>query len=85
MDKKRVPNKSRAGYAPTKVKIKDDNNNDDEKNKAMDDVDLDTKDPSRTAWDLMWENVGPGVWAPDYRELCDLKVAEWRSMWCLRS
>ena len=32
VDKKRGPNKSRAGYAPTKEKIKDDNNNDDEKN-----------------------------------------------------
>ena len=26
----------------------------------------------------MWENVGPRVWAPDYREQYDLKDAEWR-------
>ena len=26
----------------------------------------------------MWENGGPGVWAPDYREKYDLKDAEWR-------
>ena len=44
----------------------------------MDDVDPDSKAPRRTAWDLMWENVGPGVWALDYREQYDLKDAEWR-------
>ena len=43
----------------------------------MDDADPDFKSPRRTAWDLMWENGGPGVWAPDYREQYDLKDAEW--------
>ncbi len=28
----------------------------------------------KTAWELMWENGGPGLWAPDYREQYDLKV-----------
>ena len=49
MDKKRVPKKLRAGYAPTKDKIKDNNNNDDDNNEAMDDVDPDSKAPRRTA------------------------------------
>ena len=26
----------------------------------------------------MWENGGPGVWAPDYREQYDLLDPEWR-------
>lgn len=26
----------------------------------------------------MWENGGPGVWAPDYREQYELKVDEWK-------
>merc|ERR1712100_246341 len=32
----------------------------------------------KTARDLMWENGGPGVWAPDYREQYDLKEDEWK-------
>ena len=32
----------------------------------------------KTARDLMWENGGPGVWAPDYRAQYDLKDDEWR-------
>ncbi|EED93999.1 nucleolar gtp-binding protein 1, partial [Thalassiosira pseudonana CCMP1335] len=28
--------------------------------------------------ELMWENGGPGVWAPDYREQYDLADPEWR-------
>jgi nucleolar GTP-binding protein len=32
----------------------------------------------KTARDLMWENGGPGVWAPDYREIYDLKDDDWR-------
>ena len=39
------------------------------------DVDMTRK---KTARDLMWENGGPGVWAPDYRELYDLADPEWR-------
>ena len=61
VEKKRVPKKSRPGYAPTKEKIKDDNNNDDDNNEAMDETDLDSKAPCRTAWDMMWENRSPGV------------------------
>ncbi|KAG7356236.1 GTPase [Nitzschia inconspicua] len=62
------PKRSRTGYAPT-----------------VDDLDLvDDEDDAmageykKTARDLMWENGGPGVWAPDYRELYDLKDEEWR-------
>jgi nucleolar GTP-binding protein len=58
--------KSRIGYAPTK----DDNVDSD------DDMDDDTV--KKTARDLMWENGGPGVWAPDYREQYDLADPEWR-------
>ena len=47
MDKKRGPKKSRAGYTPTKAKIKDGNNNDNDNNKAMDDADLESKAPHR--------------------------------------
>ena len=43
----------------------------------MDDVDLDSKAPCRTVWDLVWKNGGLGVWAPDYREQYDLKDVEW--------
>ena len=32
----------------------------------------------KTARDLMWENGGPGVWAPDYREQYDLLDEEWK-------
>ena len=74
-DKKRGPKKSRSGYATTKDKLKDDNNSDDDNYKAMDDADLESKAPHRTAWDLMWDNGGPIVWAPDYREQYDLKDA----------
>ena len=68
MDRNRGPKKSRAGYAPTKEKIKDDNNNDDDNNKAMDNTDLDSKALRRKGWYLMWENRGTRVWAPDYRD-----------------
>ena len=63
VENKSGPKKSRAGYAPTKDKIKDDTNNDDDNNEAMDDADPDSKDLSRTALDLMWNNGGPGVWS----------------------
>lgn len=53
---------STVGYAQT---IKD----------ADRDVDMNAK---KTARDLMWENGGPGVWAPDYREQYDLADPEWR-------
>ena len=67
INKKRGPKKSRAGYAPTKEKIKYDNNNDDDNNEAMDDANLDSKASRTAAWDLMWENGGPRLWALDYR------------------
>eukprot|EP00934_Nitzschia_sp_Nitz4_P006146 Nitzschia sp. Nitz4//scaffold283_size24287//17182//19358//NITZ4_008408-RA/size24287-augustus-gene-0.31-mRNA-1//1//CDS//3329545663//6136//frame0 len=58
-----MPKRSRSGYAPTV------DDNDDE---------MESSDFKKTARDLMWENGGPGVWAPDYRELYDLKHDEWK-------
>ena len=66
-------NSSRIGYAPTK---KDQQNNHDNNND--DDVMEDSTKLKKTARELMWENGGPGVWAPDYREQYDLKDPEWR-------
>ncbi|KAL3908258.1 MAG: hypothetical protein SGARI_003144 [Bacillariaceae sp.] len=60
------PKKSRTGYAPTK----DDDDDDDD--------DVMAGDYRKTARDLMWENGGPGVWAPDFREQYDLKDEEWK-------
>jgi nucleolar GTP-binding protein len=57
--------KSRIGYAPTKDDADD---SDDEMDGAA----------RKTARELMWENGGPGVWAPDYREIYDLKNPEWK-------
>jgi nucleolar GTP-binding protein len=57
-------NKSRIGYAPT---VKDDDN------EVMEE-----EEKKKTARELMWENGGPGVWAPDYREQYDLKNPEWK-------
>ena len=68
VESKRSPKKLRAGYAPNKDDVKDNNNSDDNDNEDMDDTYPDSKDPRRKVWDLMWENGGPGVWAPDYRE-----------------
>jgi len=59
--------KLRTGYAPTKDDFIDD-----------DDMDMEDGTHKKTARDLMWENGGPGVWAPDYRESYDLKDPEWR-------
>ena len=56
VDKKRGPKKLRARYAPTKDDLKDDNNNYNGDNEAMDDKYPDSKDLRRAAWDLMWEN-----------------------------
>lgn len=58
------PKRSRTGYAVTK---------DDETDDEMMDGTY-----RKTARDLMWENGGPGVWAPDYREQYDLKDNEWK-------
>ena len=58
---------SRVGYAPTK---------DDETEGS--DNEMDDANRKKTARELMWENGGPGAWAPDYREQYDLKKDEWR-------
>lgn len=57
------PKRSRTGYAPT---VDD----------ADDDADMGMQ--RKLTRDLMWENGGPGVWAPDYREQYDLKDDEWK-------
>jgi len=59
------PKRSRSGYAPTK---EDAGNDDTDMNGTY----------RKTARDLMWENGGPGVWAPDYREQYELKDEEWK-------
>jgi nucleolar GTP-binding protein len=67
--------KSRIGYAPTKDDYIDHNDDDDEDG----DVDMvKSKAARKTARDRMWENGGPGVWAPDYREIYDLKDESWK-------
>eukprot|EP00980_Cylindrotheca_fusiformis_P022295 scaffold9176_cov129-Cylindrotheca_fusiformis.AAC.19 len=60
------PKRSRIGYAQI---VDDVDGNDD----SMEDAAY-----RKTARDLMWENGGPGVWAPDYREQYDLKDTEWK-------
>jgi nucleolar GTP-binding protein len=57
------PKRSTSGYAPTK---------------DTQSGDVKMEGGKKTARDLMWENGGPGVWAPDYREIYDLKEEEWR-------
>ena len=37
-------------------------------NRLLDNADLESKNTCRTAWNLMWDNRGPKVWALDYRE-----------------
>ena len=60
------PVRSQTGYAPTKKK-------DDDVEMMMSNYEV-----RKTARDLMWENGGPGVWAPDYREQYSLKDETWR-------
>jgi len=60
------PKRSRIGYAPTT----DDSN-------STNDTDM-NETYRKTARDLMWENGGPGVWAPDYRDQYELKNDEWK-------
>jgi nucleolar GTP-binding protein len=62
------PKRSRTGYAQTM----------DDVNDGEDDDDVMAGEYRKTARDLMWENGGPGVWAPDYRELYDLRDEEWK-------
>lgn len=71
--------KSRVGYAPTK----NDDEGDDTPAESDDEVmggdgAASTGPKKKTARELMWENGGPGVWAPDYREQYDLADPEWR-------
>lgn len=68
--KKKSQSSSRIGYAPTKNDVVDDSND-----LVMEDAGATKK---KTARELMWENGGPGVWAPDYREQYDLKNPDWR-------
>ena len=58
------PKRSTTGYAPTKDSV-------------IGDVEM-NGELKKTARDLMWENGGPGVWAPDYREIYDLKDESWK-------
>jgi len=60
------PKRSTTGYAPTKDTVGDG------------DFDMKNSSERRLARDLMWENGGPGVWAPDYREQYDLEDDEWK-------
>lgn len=69
-DNSNKKNKSRIGYAPTIHDQNDLNNNDDT---IMNDANM-----KKTARELMWENGGPGVWAPDYRGQYDLANDEWK-------
>jgi nucleolar GTP-binding protein len=62
------PQRSRAGYAPTK----------DDDDALGADEDAEMTNGRKTAREFMWENGGPGVWAPDYREQYDLKDEAWR-------
>ena len=79
--------KSRAGYAPTVDDPDADSEDEDDAlpvesdDEAMDGNNVVTPNqgpPKKTARDLMWENGGPGVWAPDYREQYDLADPDWR-------
>jgi nucleolar GTP-binding protein len=62
--------RSTIGYAPTKKDLEPSANDGD--------ITMSNEATKKTARDLMWENGGPGVWAPDYREQYDLKDPEWR-------
>jgi len=65
------PSRSRIGYAPTVDDAAPDDDDDD-------DVEMSKANVRKTARDRMWENGGPGVWAPDYREQYDLKDESWK-------
>jgi nucleolar GTP-binding protein len=66
------PKRSRLGYAPT---VSDDEIDDDDDDDAMETARAEIR---KTARDRMWENGGPGVWAPDYRDVYDLKDDSWK-------
>jgi len=61
------PTRSTTGYAPTNKEQDDDG-----------DADMTDATKTKTARDLMWENGGPGVWAPDYRAQYDLHDPSWK-------
>jgi nucleolar GTP-binding protein len=61
------PKPSRIGYAPTIHDIPVD-----------EDVDMTSEFTRKTTRERMWENGGPGVWVPDYREIYDLKDDSWK-------
>jgi len=65
-NKDRKPKRSTTGYAPTKD------------NMENEDEEMEDRHQRKLARDLMWENGGPGVWAPDYREQYDLENDEWK-------
>jgi len=68
-EQKNAAKRSSIGYAVTKHNIKVDDD---------DDEHMTETNATKTARELMWENGGPGVWAPDYRHQYDLKDEEWR-------
>eukprot|EP00585_Thalassiosira_rotula_P003986 CAMPEP_0196138050 /NCGR_PEP_ID=MMETSP0910-20130528/5829_1 /TAXON_ID=49265 /ORGANISM="Thalassiosira rotula, Strain GSO102" /LENGTH=711 /DNA_ID=CAMNT_0041398607 /DNA_START=114 /DNA_END=2246 /DNA_ORIENTATION=+ len=77
-DGKEKKTKSRVGYAPT---VNDSEDEADETPPESEDEAMDASGAAarkKTARELMWENGGPGVWAPDYREQYDLEDPEWR-------
>jgi nucleolar GTP-binding protein len=77
------PKRSNIGYAPTVSDDDNDNKNDVEDDDDDDEIMLDKGSKKnnaivKTARDRMWENGGPGVWAPDYRDLYDLRDDSWK-------
>jgi len=66
--------KSRIGYAPTKH----DSPSSTPPESEDDDDEMGTSNIKKTARELMWENGGPGVWAPDYRHQYQLANNEWK-------
>ena len=76
MQGKQKKKMSRIGYAPT---VDDEEEDDDTPSESEDEMmDGTSSKRNKTARELMWENGGPGVWAPDYREQYDLADPEWR-------
>ncbi|KAL7529702.1 hypothetical protein ACHAWF_008511 [Thalassiosira exigua] len=79
---KKTPAKSRIGYAPTVEDDGEDAEEQDETPPESEDEAMDgggvANPRKKTARELMWENGGPGVWAPDYREQYDLADPDWR-------
>jgi nucleolar GTP-binding protein len=81
------PQRSTTGYAPTVSDVEDNTNNNNTDDEDDDDeIMIDNNGSNRkkmntivkTARDRMWENGGPGVWAPDYRDLYDLRDDSWK-------